>query len=126
MDSRELHPFTLILPVPYEGDFYDRNNDTAKELKKFLNEASGGILKANQLGQLASGLVHGQVFRIDKQPKANLYGLAEEGRGITFHHPEVLYSNWPEQEAKVGETMQHAMRNIIDYALDQRTLSPVS
>lgn len=124
MSRKDLESFSLILPVPYEGDFYDRNNLSAQEFKKFLRAASGDILKSNQLGQLASGLVHGKVYRICNQPDHGLYEIAEFGRGITFHDPKTLYNNWSDAELKVGETMQSAMRNIIDYALSTRELAP--
>ena len=119
MMSRELYPFTLLLPRPFEGDFYDRKNESTQELKDYLRTATGNSLRPNILGQLASGLVHGQMFRIGNDPKPGLYELAEGGRGITFNDPVSLYERWPELEKKVGPALQVAMRQIIDYATER-------
>ena len=119
MENKPLYPFTLLLPRPFEGDFYDRKNETADELKEHLRNATGGRLRPNILGQLASGLVHGQMFRIGNDPKPGLYQLAEGGRGITFHDPVSLYERGPELEKKVGPALQVAMRQIIDFATER-------
>jgi hypothetical protein len=110
-------PFSLILPEPFTGNIYDRKNESAAEFKDFIRTITGNKLKPNQLGQLAAGLVHGQIYRIGNGPKPNLYSLAEGGRGITFHDPDTLYEGWDNVEKNVGPTMQEAIRDIIDYAL---------
>lgn len=113
----DIPPFSIRLPVPYEGYFYDRNNQNANYLKDYLRQMTDGLLTPNKLGQFASGLVHGRVFRHYSTIPTGLYGIADGGKGITFHDPDKLYRDWPKHEKQVGPAMHSAMRALIDNAL---------
>lgn len=110
-------PFSLRLAVPLQGSVYDRDNFSAVVFKQQLNDLTGGILRPNQLGQLAAGLEKGRIFRHETTQPTGLYELAEGGKGITFHNPVDLYERWFKLEKKVNVTMQQAMRNLIENAL---------
>ena len=116
-------PFSLRLDVPLEGSVYDNKNSSAIAFKVQLNDLTGGILRPNQLGQLAAGFEKGRIFRHETTKPTGLYELAEGGKGITFHDPVALYERWFKLEKKVNVTLQIAMRNLIEKALELQAIT---
>jgi hypothetical protein len=117
LDLSEAGPLHVTLPAPLRGDILDRDNQSARRFKRHLNELTGGILHANQLGQFAVGLVFGRIRRGNRPDPEGLYEVTEDGRRIVLKDPNTLYNRWPLEEDKVGPALQDAMRRLTWRAL---------